>query len=733
MALPSRLIYEFDDFQLVPDERKLRRGGALIPLHGKAFEMLVVLIRNRGKLLTKDELFELVWPDQIVEESNLTVNMSAIRRALGERASSPRYITTVSGRGYRFSGDVRQFSDEALTIERESFTRLVVEQEEVETNTSIVPSAQQISNVVKRVTAHPLILLAMCSLVLVIAGVAVVSRSLRRTAAAALPWSNVTFRRFDTHGGVPFRVAISPDGKSLVYNQRINGSDSLWLGQIESNSSVQILNQENVTYNGLAFSPDGQSVYFTDYDTEKLFRIPAIGGVPTELIDKVDSAVTFSPDGGQLAFLRDTSEGEIITIADCNDGKTERSLSAIKPWSSFSTLGLSWSPDGKTIALAARNSLTDRIELVAVSISDGSIRKISDRDWGEIGNVKWQADGNGLLFTEKGGQSSRKSSIWFTPYPQGEPQQITHDLNQYFMHTLSLSSTDILATIDGKTGSEIWVAPAGDVSRARRVLQGIIPKYEGIDGLTWAPDGHLLYTAYVGDAQTIWEMNSDGSNRKQLTSNVAEFVDRQMAVSADNRHIIFQSNRAGSVQLWSANRDGSDLKQLTDGINNYQASLSPDSKWIVYVSGDGLGQTLWRIPIEGGLATQLSHNRSTNPQISPDGKYIAFLESSDSHPQVHVAIIPFSGGETIRTFELPQRPGPNLARRMRWTPDGKAIIYKDTMQGLWRQKLDEKTPQMVSGFENVQLSGLAWSFDGKTLAYTRSANMQEIVLLQGTK
>src|ERR1044072_2544511 len=138
MATQSRLIYEFDEFQLEPHERKLMRRGQLIPLHGKAFEMLLVLIRNRGKLLTKDELFELVWPDQIVEESNLTVNMSAIRRALGERANNPHYITTVSGRGYRFTGEVHQFTEDILTIERESFARVTVEHEETESGAPLV-------------------------------------------------------------------------------------------------------------------------------------------------------------------------------------------------------------------------------------------------------------------------------------------------------------------------------------------------------------------------------------------------------------------------------------------------------------------------------------------------------------------------------------------------------------------------------------------------------------------
>src|SRR6185295_80807 len=110
-----------------------------------------------------------------------------------------------------------------------------------------------------------------------------------------------------------------------------------------------------------------------------------------------------------------------------------------------------------------------------------------------------------------------------------------------------------LALITGETESEIWIAPDGDATRARRVLQGIQPKYEAVDGLSWTPDEHLLYTAYVADALVIWEMNADGSNRRQLTSNVSDHVDRQVSVTADNRYIIFQSNRSGIFQIWRAN------------------------------------------------------------------------------------------------------------------------------------------------------------------------------------
>ena len=70
---------------------------------------------------------------------------------------------------------------------------------------------------------------------------------------------------------------------------------------------------------------------------------------------------------------------------------------------------------------------------------------------------------------------------------------------------------------------------------------------------------------------------------------------------------------------------------------------------------------------------------------------------------------------------------------MRWTPDGTAIVYKDDLRGLWRQRLDEEKPQLVRGFEELLLHHLAWSFDGKDLAYTSGPTTQEIVLIDNVK
>jgi Tol biopolymer transport system component/DNA-binding winged helix-turn-helix (wHTH) protein len=732
MASQTRLIYEFDEFHLEPDQRKLLRAGQIVPLHGKAFEMLLVLIRNRGRLLTKDELFELVWPDQIVEESNLTVNMSAIRRALGERASHPRYIATISGQGYRFTGEVRQFADEALTIERESFARVTVQQEETE-STSLLPSVSHITNAARRVTAHPVILGVAGGLALMVTIGGLWLRSSALHASAPLPWANVAIRRFTTRNGLPFRVAISPDGKSLVYMQHINDKPSLWLGQIETNSSVPIAEESDVGYTGVTFSHDGQSVYVLEVNrltsTTKLVRMPIVGGVATELAAHVNSAATISPDDRQIAFLRSSGGQSLIVVTDA-DGRNERILARRNPPQNFTGVGISWSPDGKNIAVAAREGENGRIEVLAISLADGSARRIGKQDWGSVSNLTWDSDGHGLLLIVSSSSFARRSEIWFVPFPGGEPHKITRDLNQYYGPTMSMSAHNELAVIHVEAESEIRLAPQGDVSRARVALQSAASRYEGIDGLAWTPDGHLLYATYVDDAETIWEMNSDGSNRRQLTSNIGDFVDREMKVTSDNRFIVFQSSRSGNFQIWRANRDGSNLKQLTSGGTSTHPSLTPDGRSIIYVAEREGKAMLWRIPIDGGQAIQLTSNNSAMPQVSPDGKHIAFFESSDSAQ--HLAVISFDGLPENK-FALPPSPIPGPPRQICWTPDGKAIMYGNPGHGLWRQRLDTDKPEEVKGFEDVQVRQLAWSFDGKSLAYTHSITIQEIILLQSVK
>jgi pimeloyl-ACP methyl ester carboxylesterase/DNA-binding winged helix-turn-helix (wHTH) protein len=108
MATGEGAVYEFGDFRLEVGERRLLRDGRPIPLAAKVLETLRILLERPGRLLTKDELMRRLWPDTVVEENNLSHNISVLRRVLGERDDGPRFIETVPRVGYRFVAGVRQ-------------------------------------------------------------------------------------------------------------------------------------------------------------------------------------------------------------------------------------------------------------------------------------------------------------------------------------------------------------------------------------------------------------------------------------------------------------------------------------------------------------------------------------------------------------------------------------------------------------------------------------------------
>lgn len=100
--MASREVFHFEEFTLDVQERRLLRGAEPVHLSPKAYDVLVALVRQRGRLVTKDELLKRLWPESFVEEGGLSVHVSALRKALGDDAHRPVYIDTVARSGYRF-------------------------------------------------------------------------------------------------------------------------------------------------------------------------------------------------------------------------------------------------------------------------------------------------------------------------------------------------------------------------------------------------------------------------------------------------------------------------------------------------------------------------------------------------------------------------------------------------------------------------------------------------------
>ena len=206
MQAPSRRIYRFDRFELDAHRRQLWCEGQLVTLQPKALDLLVALVESGGNVLTKDELLNLVWPGQVVEESNLTVHMSALRKALGERKGEHRFVVTQPGRGYRFVADV---DDVQATTDADALLPTPAE----------LPMERPRARVAMWLGSGSLL----CA-VLIAGAVAYWRGDIRPTPAtsasgAAAP--EMTIKRLTTSGRVS-TATLSPDGKFFAYVHRGN-------------------------------------------------------------------------------------------------------------------------------------------------------------------------------------------------------------------------------------------------------------------------------------------------------------------------------------------------------------------------------------------------------------------------------------------------------------------------------------------------------------------------------
>src|SRR5882724_3270583 len=134
MRSPVRHLYEFGPFRLDAEKLRLTRNGELVPLFRKDVESLLVLVSNPGRSLEREELMLAVWEDTAVEDANLTVSISHLRKALETNGDGAEYIETIPRVGYRFVADVREATEERapLIVEKRTLSRTVVEEEFVD-------------------------------------------------------------------------------------------------------------------------------------------------------------------------------------------------------------------------------------------------------------------------------------------------------------------------------------------------------------------------------------------------------------------------------------------------------------------------------------------------------------------------------------------------------------------------------------------------------------------------
>jgi DNA-binding winged helix-turn-helix (wHTH) protein/Tol biopolymer transport system component len=746
MEKKTKHFYEFGEFRLDLDESLLLHNGKLVYLKPKVLETLVVLLESRGRILTKEMLMQRLWQDAFVEEANLTVNISLLRKALGQAGGSEEFIKTVPRRGYRFTAEVREVRDEEPAVVVKEFTtsRITIEEQETideemmaMTNLSAAASGGEIRANRLRRYWKSLGAAAAASLAL---AVIVTGLYWALGTAPAERFQTIKLTRL-TNIGIVWRAAISPDGKYVAYVTREAEKQSLWVRQVATNGNVQIVAPAEVFYWGLTFSPDGHHIFFVRAESKNqpaIYQVAVLGGAIKRLIETVHAPFAVSPDGKQFAYVRESSKEQKADLTVANvDGSGERTLATRQAPNFFYTHqdGIAWSPDGRVIACHAGGTDDSGYyrHVVGVQVEDGTEKPITSKRWKWIGGLGWLADGSGLLLTASdhpAGWDVRQ--IWQIAYPDGAARRITNDLSGYLGMSLT-ADVKMMLTIQETTYSTMWIMPGAEVGHARPLTSG---SSDGHEGVAWMPDGRIVYTSKASghNDQHIWIMDADGSNGKPLTTSTG--LHTAPAVTSDGRYIVFSSRGSDdlSSNIWRMEANDSNPKQLTYDDHDILPQPSPDGKWVVYTHRVTPAMpTLWKVPLEGGEPVQLHNEFTYGNAVSPDGQFIACgYRGQASNGHLKIALLPFTGGPPVKLFDLPLRLSPYVT--IQWTPDGQAFTYSSaSATKVWRQSLAGGPPKESFDFQSDFVWRFARSPDGKQLAVARGSLVSDAVLISNFK
>jgi serine/threonine protein kinase len=581
---------------------------------------------------------------------------------------------------------------------------------------------------------------------------------------AVMPFQNFTITQI-TNTGKSVNASISPDGKYVVSGIVDNGLESVWLRNIPTSSDTQVLPPEPRSYNGFTFSPDGNYIYFSRSENTVetvrfIYRIPVLGGAPQVVAKDVDSNVSFSPDGRLITYVRqnDPEIGRYHLLIANADGSAEHSL--IIGSTDDAPTSVVWSPDGKLIAGAVFHNDRGLTSLEAVQVAS----TVQDARWQPLASVKssvvtdlaWLPDMRGLLISHLGRESGySRNQIAYVALPSGETTAITKDTNNYSNLSLSADGKTI-ATSQQKASRTFYLLPA-DGGGANASPRPIFEQERDIGNFAWAGNDQIV----VSEADKLVRFSLDGKSRAVLATDPNAFLNAPESCSTPaepgsnapaSQRILFawagHAENATGRSIWRVDLDGSNLKQLTTGHGDQDPSCSPDGKWVYFINNNP--DRIRRVSIDGGAVEDVPGTTIPNSiyggfaaHISPDGSKLAFVLTEASQAMVApgtpndekialVSLDPTSKG--TRQFLT---PNPHITGSVHFTPDGKSVAYavrENGVDNVWVQPVDGSSPgHYITKFNSEQSrGGFAWSPDGKTLAILRGRLDSDVVLLRDT-
>lgn len=698
--------YHFQDLRLDTTERSLFRNDERIAITPKVYAMLLILVRNSGRIVEKDELIREIWPDRFVEESNLTFNMRRLRQVLGDDATAPRFVETVPRRGYRFvaavttSDDAESRPDPVTATERRS-------------------SGPQLRG-------RLLISAALASVLLFVlagAGFWYFSANVEADHRLATP---VVSERLSTNGGV-FQAVISPDGRYIALTNSSAGKQGLWLRQIESGTNLEIVPaMDSIAYGALAFSPQGDHIYFTRYPKESgpsaLYKVPVMGGAVKLILNNAKGRISLSRDGSKVSFVRCRPRPEndcALMIADAADGQNEREL--VRRESPMRIGGSTFSRDGRSLvfALGQSENQANDFSIAHVDIDSGTVTDFSSQRFFDVRSLTWMSNGRDLIVAASR-IPNRNFRLWKVPPGAGSAEPLTSESESFGSVSLDNSGETVVVT-QLRDDYTLTTYNSNEPANSKALASASVASY--------APDGRIVFSSAMLGNLDIWTMNKDGSDQRQLTTDQAD--DSSPIVGPHGDVVFFTSNRSGSAHIWRMNADGSDQRQITSDDGGVPLLVSSDSAWVYYRSA--ISRRLRRIGSNGGDEEPVSDRPSFYPALTPDGSRIAYITSVG--PKRSIEIISSFEGRVLQTLYAPDN---SRVANLLWSPDGKSLYYilsaeNSAEQSFYQHPINGGEPRKIVDLGENHVESVSISPDGNSFAIVQGQWLHDAVLLKGLK